>query len=68
MVHSERTRQWAQIKTQEIPSEPKKSFFIAQVVEHWDRLLRGVVEFPPLEILDIQLDMVLGNLLQPALL
>lgn len=63
-MHSERMRQWARIKTQEIPSKPKKSFFIAQVVEQWDRLLREEVEFPSWEILDIQLDVILGNLLQ----
>jgi len=42
--------------------------YTVRVSEHWHRLPREVVESPPLEILKSCLDVVLGNLLQVALL
>jgi len=41
----------------------RKSFFPLRVTEHWNRLPRGVVESPSLEILKTRLDVVLCSLL-----
>ena len=41
----------------------RKNFYTVKVVEHWNRLPRGVVE-SPLEIFKTQLDAYLCNLLQ----
>lgn len=46
----------------------RKSFFTIRVIEHWNRLLRDVVQSPPLEIFKSRLDTVLGTLLQLPLL
>jgi len=35
---------------------------------YWNSLAREVVEFPPVELIKKQLEMVLGNLLQQTLL
>lgn len=40
----------------------KKLFFTVRVVKHWDRLLRQVVEFELLEILNTQLGIALSSL------
>lgn len=37
-------------------------FFTVRVVKHWDRLLRQVVEFELLEILNTQLGIALSSL------
>jgi len=39
----------------------RKHFFTERVTEPWHRLLRDVVESPPLEIFKSLLDAVLGN-------
>jgi len=41
----------------------RKNFFPLRVTEHWNRLPRGVVESPSLEILKTHLDEVLCSLL-----
>ncbi|KFV88053.1 hypothetical protein N308_15421, partial [Struthio camelus australis] len=41
----------------------RKNFFTVRVTEHWNRLPRGVVESPSLEIFKTRLDAILGNLL-----
>lgn len=63
--HLQDKRQWAQIKTCEMPSEHKAlHFFAGKVVKHLNRLSIEVVESPSLETFNTQLHMVLG---QPAL-
>jgi len=41
----------------------RKNFFTLRVTEHWNRLPRGVMESPSLEILKTRLDKVLCSLL-----
>ncbi|KFV82419.1 hypothetical protein N308_15003, partial [Struthio camelus australis] len=41
----------------------RKSFLTVRVTEHWNRLPRGVVESPSLEIFKSRLDVILGNML-----
>jgi len=41
----------------------RKNFFTLRVTEHWNRLLRGVVDSPPLEIFKTHMDEVLCSLL-----
>jgi len=41
----------------------RKNFFTLRVTEHWNRLLREVVESPSLEIFKTRLDKVLCSLL-----
>jgi len=41
----------------------RKNFFPLRVTEHWNRLRRGVVESPSLEIFKTRLDKVLCSLL-----
>jgi len=41
----------------------RKNFFTLRVMEHWNRLPRGVVESPSTEIFKTQLDEVLCSLL-----
>ncbi|KFV81119.1 hypothetical protein N308_05483, partial [Struthio camelus australis] len=41
----------------------RKNFFTVRVTEHWNRLPRGVVESPFLEIFKTRLDVILGNML-----
>ncbi|KFV75415.1 hypothetical protein N308_07166, partial [Struthio camelus australis] len=41
----------------------RKNFFAVRVTEHWNRLPRGVVESPSLEIFKTRLDVILGNML-----
>jgi len=45
-----------------------KNFFPLRVTEHWNRLPRGVVESPSLEIFKTHLDTVLCSLLWVTLL
>ncbi|PKU36645.1 hypothetical protein llap_13052 [Limosa lapponica baueri] len=44
-------------------SNMRKNFFMARVTEPWNRLPRGVVESPSLEIFKTCLDAVLSNVL-----
>ena len=46
----------------------RKNFFPLRVTEHWNRLPRGVVESPSLEIFKTRLDAVLCSLLEVTLL
>jgi len=41
----------------------RKNFFPLRVTEHWNRLPRGVVESPSLEIFKTRLDKILCSLL-----
>jgi len=41
----------------------RKNFFTLRVTEHWNRLPRGAVESPSLEIFKTHLDEVLCSLL-----
>jgi len=41
----------------------RKNFFTLRVTEHWNRLPRGPVDSPSLEIFKTHLDKVLCNLL-----
>jgi len=41
----------------------RKNFFTVRVTEHWNRLLRQVVESPSLETFKSHLDTILGNVL-----
>ncbi|KFQ36174.1 hypothetical protein N332_09205, partial [Mesitornis unicolor] len=40
----------------------RKKFFIMQMVRHWHRLPREVVDAPSLEVFKARLDRALGNL------
>jgi len=46
----------------------RKNFFTLRVMEHWNRLPRGAVESPSLEIFKHHLDKVLCSLLWVTLL
>jgi len=51
--------QWAQNDAQEVPLEHEEEL----LMEHWNRLPRGIVESPSLEIFKTRLDKVLCSLL-----
>ena len=69
VVPSDRTRGSGHtLKHRRFHLNTRKHFFTVRVSKHWHRLLREVVESPSLEIFRSDLDMVLGNLLQVALL
>ena len=46
----------------------QKNFFMARVTEHWNRLPRGVVDSPSLEIFKAHQDTYLCSLLEGGLL
>jgi len=64
VVPSDRTRgNRHKLKHRKFRPNMRKSFFPLRVMEPWNRLPRGVVESPPLEIFKTHLDEVMCNLL-----
>jgi len=51
------------LKQRKFQLNMRKNFFTLRVTEPWNRLPRGIVESPSLEIFKTLLDMVLCNLL-----
>jgi len=43
----------------------RKRFFTVRTVDHWNNLPKDVVEFPSVEVFNMQLDRVLDNLIWP---
>jgi len=48
-------------RTSCVQSRHRKKLFAVRVLQHWNRLLRQVVESPSLNIFKIQLDLVLSK-------
>ena len=42
----------------------RNTFFTARMVRHWIRLLRDIVDVPPLETFKVRLDQVLSTLME----
>jgi len=69
VVPSDRTRgNGHKLKRRKFHLNMKKNFFTLRMTEHWNRLPRGAVDSPSLEILKAHLDTVLWNLLWVNLL
>jgi len=69
VVPSDRT--WGnrhKLKHREFHLHMRKNFFTLRVTEPWNRLPRGVVDSPSLEIFKTRLDKVLCSLLEVTLL
>jgi len=63
VVPSNRTRgNRHKLKHRKFHLNMKKKFFTLRVTEHWNRLPRGVVESPSLEVFKTHLDLVLCSL------
>jgi len=63
-VPSDRTRgNGHKLEQRKLQLKTRKNFFTLRVTEHWNRLPRGAVESPSLEILKTHLDKVLCSLL-----
>ncbi|KFV80490.1 hypothetical protein N308_07763, partial [Struthio camelus australis] len=64
VVPSNRTRgNGHKLKHRKFHLNLRKNFFTVRVTEHWNRLPRGVVESPSLEIFKSRPDVILGNML-----
>ena len=64
VVPSDRTRgKGHKLKQRKFRLNMRKNFFPLRVMEHWNRLPRGVVESPSVEIFKTHLDKVLCSLL-----
>jgi len=64
VVPSHRTRgNGHKVKDREFHLNMRKNFFTLRVTEHWNRLSRGVVDSPSLELFKTRLDKVLCSLL-----
>ena len=69
VVPSDRTRgNGHKLKLGKFRLNMRKNFFPLRVMEPWNRLSRGAVDSPSLEIFKTQLDKVLCSLLQVTLL
>ena len=63
MVHSNRTRSNSlELKHRKFQTNTQKDFFMAKVMEYWNRLPREVVESPSTEIFKTQPDMYMCDL------
>jgi len=64
VVPSDRTRgKGHKLKRKKFQLNRRKNFFTLRVTEPWNRLPRGVVDSPSLEIFQTRLDAVLCSLL-----
>jgi len=64
VVCSNRTRSnGLKLQHRKLLTNTRKNFFIVQVMEHWNRLLKEAVESPSMEICKTRLDTCLCDLL-----
>jgi len=64
VVYSNRTRSnGLKLQHRKLQTNTRKNFFIVQVMEHWNRLLKEAVESPSMEICKTHLDTCLCDLL-----